>query len=199
MQDKCGAPRAFLVDFTSPERRRKLYFPAPCIKLGSVLQFRVACYFLEVIILRPHYGHDARILHWCIDQTMTNALAQMDLTAAQGHIMGYLAHRQTPPCPRDLEEAFHLSHPTVSGLLARLEKKGFISLQPDEQDRRCKRIHILPKGRQCHQHMHETIMGIENKIVQDFTPEEKALFSRFLNRAIENLGGSPCHKEETNE
>ena len=67
-----------------------------------------------------------RILHWCADQAMTNALATMDLTAAQGHIMAYLDHQKAPPCPKDIEEAFHLSHPTVSGLLARMEKKGFI-------------------------------------------------------------------------
>ena len=85
-----------------------------------------------------HYGHLARILHWCTDQSMTNALAQMDLTAAQGHIMGYLAHQKQPPCPKDIEEAFHLSHPTVSGLLSRMEKKGFIELRPDPNDRRCK-------------------------------------------------------------
>ena len=83
-----------------------------------------------------HYGHLVRILHWCTDQSMTNALEEMDLTAAQGHIMGFLAHSKEPPCPRDVEEKFHLSHPTVSGLLSRLEKKEFIHLKPDEHDRR---------------------------------------------------------------
>ena len=73
-----------------------------------------------------HYGHLLRILHWCTDQSMTNALENMELTAAQGHIMGFLAHRKEPPCPRDIEEEFQLSHPTVSGLLSRLEKKGVI-------------------------------------------------------------------------
>ena len=68
-----------------------------------------------------HYGHQLRILHWQFDQTVSGALAQMDLTAAQGQIMGFLSHRE-PPCSRDIEEAFQLTHPTVSGLLSRLEK-----------------------------------------------------------------------------
>ena len=104
-----------------------------------------------------HYGHKLRVLHWCTDQAMTGALARMDLTAAQGHIMGYLAHSPNPPCSRDIEEAFQLSHPTVSGLLSRLEKKGFIEFRPDEKDRRCKRIHMLPKGQACIELMHRTI------------------------------------------
>lgn len=132
---------------------------------------------------------------------MTNALEKMDLTAAQGHIMGFLAHRKEPPCPRDIEEAFHLSHPTVSGLLSRLEQKGFIELRTDPNDRRCKRIYILPKGKECHELMHNAIVSNEERMVQDFTPEEREQFLSFLQRAISNMGGGPNHhpKEETTE
>ena len=146
-----------------------------------------------------HYGHLLRVLHWCTDQAMTNALAQMELTAAQGHIMGYLAHRDQPPCSRDIEEAFQLSHPTVSGLLNRLEKKGFIEFRPDPEDRRCKRIYILEKGHQCNALIHQTISDNEDRMVKDFTPEEREQFQSFLERAIANMGGNLCprkHKEE---
>lgn len=133
---------------------------------------------------------------------MTNALETMDLTAAQGHIMGYLAHRKTPPCPRDIESAFHLSHPTVSGILSRLEQKGFLELRTDPDDRRCKRIYVLPKGKQCLDLMHNTISSNEQRMVQGFSEEEQAQFAALLQRAITNMGGSPCrhkHKEEQSE
>ena len=146
-----------------------------------------------------HYGHMLRVLHWCTDQTMTGALARMDLTAAQGHIMGYLAHSPNPPCSRDIEEAFQLSHPTVSGLLSRLEKKGFIEFRPDEKDRRCKRIHMLPKGQACIELMHRTIRENEERIVQGFSDEEKAQFASLLERAISNMGGSPCQRNQKEE
>ena len=86
----------------------------------------------------PHYGYLLRILSCGISQNITSALGQMELTSAQGHIIGYLAQRQEPACPRDVEEQFRLSHPTVSGLLSRLEKKGFIEMRPDPNDC-CKR------------------------------------------------------------
>lgn len=142
-----------------------------------------------------HYGHMIRILHWCTDQTMTQALGEMELTAAQGHIMGYLARQPQPPCPKDIEEVFHLSHPTVSGLLSRLEKKEFIELRSDPNDRRCKRICILPKGQQCNRRMHETITQNEERLVQGFSESEKELFNSLLKRAIMNMGGV-CKKEE---
>lgn len=150
--------------------------------------------------MRHHYGHLARILHWCIDQIMSEALAQMDLTAAQSRVMGYLAHRSQPPCAKDVEEEFQLSHPTVSGILSRLEKKGFIEFRPDRADRRCKRIYILPKGWEFDEQIHRTILENEERIVSGFTEEEKEQFASLLKRAIQNMGGSPCHpqnKEET--
>lgn len=140
-----------------------------------------------------HYGHFCRILHWCVDQAMTSALARMELTAAQGHILGYLGHRESPPCPKDIEVEFRLSHPTVSGLLSRLEKKGFLELRPDPEDRRCKRIYILSKGRECLQTMHQTIQDTETRMVQNFTPQEQEQFQQYLERAIANMGGA-CGK-----
>ena len=148
-----------------------------------------------------HYGHYVRILHWCTDQRMTAALMQMDLTASQGPILGFIAHRKEPPCARDIEEEFRLSHPTVSGLLSRLEKKGFIEFFPDEADRRCKRLRLLPKGSECIKTMHHTIEATEAQMVQNFSAQEQELFRQFLERAIANMGGDPhkCkHKEEPN-
>ena len=150
-----------------------------------------------------HYGHLVRILHWCTDQSMTGALETLDLTASQGHIMGFLAHRKEPPCPKDIEKEFQLSHPTVSGILTRLEKKEFIEVLPDAHDRRCKRIYLRPKGKECMETMHGVIRSNETRLVAGFTEEEQALFADFLKRAITNMGGNPCRrpiqKEETNE
>ena len=147
-----------------------------------------------------HFGHYVRILHWCTDQRITNALAEMELTASQGPILGYIAHRESPPCARDIEEEVHLSHPTVSGLLARLEKKGFIEFFPDENDRRCKRIRLQDKGQRCIEIMRRTIAENERVMVQGFSEEEREQFFTLLNRAIHNMGGDPCcrkAKEET--
>lgn len=122
---------------------------------------------------------------------MDSAMESMELTAVQGHIMAYLAHADAPPCPRDLEAEFHLTHPTVSGILSRLEQKGFLELRTDPEDRRCKRIYVLDKGWQCHEVMHRTIQDNERRMTEGFTPEEQALFADLLQRAIRNMGGDP--------
>lgn len=145
-----------------------------------------------VIILTHHYGYLLKVLCGCMKASMDNALASMDLTSAQGHIMGYLAKRTQPPCSRDIEETFHLSHPTVSGLLSRLEKKDFIALRPDDADRRCKRIYMLPKGKELNETMNRVIVENEARVVAGFSPEEQELFASLLLRAIDNMGASAC-------
>lgn len=153
-----------------------------------------------MIFLSVNFGFLIRILHWCTHQSMDNALESMELTAAQGHVMAYLAHAKHPPCPRDVEAEFQLTHPTVSGLLSRLEQKGFVALRTDPEDRRCKRIYVLEKGQQCHELMHQTILKNEQRMTEGFTDEERRIFSELLQRAIRNMGGDPtprrCKEEE---
>ncbi len=150
--------------------------------------------------MRTRLGYLIRVAEKCRAQGMTNALASMDLTAAQGQTLSFIAHRTEPPCARDIEEAFQLTHPTVSGILSRLEQKEFIEMRPDPKDRRCKRIYVLPKGQELHETMHQTIDSTEERLMQNFTEEEKEQFAAFLQRAIDNLGGNPCkrkHKEDS--
>ena len=47
--------------------------------------------------MQKHYGPLVRLLHCAIDREIGEALEQVDLTASQGHIMGYLARQQGPP------------------------------------------------------------------------------------------------------
>jgi DNA-binding MarR family transcriptional regulator len=154
-----------------------------------------------VFVLKNYFGHRLRLLHWGTEQFMSEALAKMDLTASQGHIMGFLCRQSSPPCARDIEEFFQLSHPTVSGILTRLEKKGFIEFRPDDHDRRCKRIHVLPKGAECHQRIMDAIRENEIRMMEGFTDEERQQFSAFLDRAIQNSGCECKHKpkEEPNQ
>ena len=159
----------------------------------------VASYILEVRILYPHFGHLLRHLHCCADQAMNAVVESWDLTAAQGHVLGFVAHADTPPCPRDIEAAFHLSHPTVSGLLSRLERKGFLEFRPDEADRRCKRIYLLPRAVELNETIRKAIDANEARLVEGFTPEEQAQFRDFLFRAIRNMGGEPENRENRKE
>lgn len=146
------------------------------------------------------YGRIFRRLDCALGQSMNQALSSMDLTFSQGHIMGYLAHCAQPPCAKDIEERFQLSHPTVSGLLARLEKKEFIALRSDPEDRRRKLVYILPKGQQCNETMYAVIRRGDEKLLEGFSEAEAAQFRQYLLRALHNVSPeSEPEKEELKE
>ena len=130
-----------------------------------------------------------RILHWCCDQTMTEALNNMGLTASQGRLMAFLAHRgEQPTYAKDVEAEFHLSHPTVSGLLSRLEQKDFLELKTDPNDRRRTLVRITPKGEEsrliCESRLNDYITGIMDDLGEEFC-QQFAKDAETLLQAIE--------------
>ncbi len=112
----------------------------------------------------------------------------MELTAMQSYVLRYLYDRRGEVVyPKDIEQRFRLTHPTVSGLLARLEAKGFITCTPDPDDRRCKRVAETEKAEQCRLAIRETFRELEQQTLRGFTPEETASLLSLLDRAIANL------------
>ena len=140
-------------------------------------------------------GHSFKRLHFLMEQTINQRLLELDLTTAQGHAIGYIRCAKEPPCARDIETAFGLSHATVSGILSRLESKGFIELRPDEDDRRVKRIHLLQRGLNSTEQIRSHILDTENAMAEGFSPQELAQFRSFLSRAISNLSPPPNREE----
>ena len=140
-----------------------------------------------MIDTEEYLGHSFKKLHFLMEQAINQRLLELDLTTAQGHAIGYLTHAKEPPCARDIETAFGLSHATVSGILSRMESKGFIEQRPDPHDRRVKRIFLLEKGTACSESIWRRIRESEGIMAEGFTDEELEQFRGYLSRAISNL------------
>ena len=60
--------------------------------------------------------------------------------------MGYLHFTdKNPVIQKDIEEHFHISNPTVTGILNRLEQKGFIERKQSLKDKRVRTIVLTKK------------------------------------------------------
>ena len=90
------------------------------------------------------------LLHRSFKKRMDRKLAELELTGVQFGVLGCLVRREQDgreeTSQRDLEEAFHMSHATMTDLVQRLEKKGFISSQRSSRDRRFKSIRATEKA-----------------------------------------------------
>ena len=139
-----------------------------------------------------HLGHRIRILSQAIRQEIDRKLLDLDLTGQQSFILRFLAERQdTVVYPKDIERRFNLTHPTVSGLLQRLEAKDFLTCTPDPDDRRYKRVALTERGRECQEEIYRHILSMEQAMTAGMSAADVETLIRLLDRAAENLNVSP--------
>lgn len=90
------------------------------------------------------------LLHRSFKKKMDELLAEKELTGVQFGVLGALVRMERRGkqeiSQRDLEEATHLAHPTMTELLKRLEKKEFLRCEQNPRDRRYKNIHATEKA-----------------------------------------------------
>lgn len=90
------------------------------------------------------------LLHRAFRRRMDALLSEKELTGVQfGVLMALLRMEkegQEDVSQRALEERARVSHATMAELLKRLEKKGFVSTEQSQRDRRFKCIHATEKA-----------------------------------------------------
>lgn len=126
----------------------------------------------------------SRILKKSIDKRFES----VGLTCSQAHILGYITHcRDKKICSRDIEKFFSLSHPTVNGILKRLELSGFITVKSDENDKRIKNIFLTEKAIKLNENI-EILRDDNNRMVaENINEDERALFVDILNRIYTHI------------
>ena len=138
-------------------------------------------------------GFKIKIISKLLTQNMNNSITSLDLTSSQARVLGYLCYRtkrQEKVYPRDIERHFRFTHPTVSGLLQRLEAKGYLSSEPSTEDRRCKQILVTKRALEANQQVLDQLAASEQRLVSDMSRAEITQLQGFLDRMIQNLSAS---------
>lgn len=142
---------------------------------------------------RYDLGFKIKIISKLLTQNMNNSITSLDLTSSQARVLGYLCYqtqRQEKTYPRDIERHFRFTHPTVSGLLQRLEAKGYLSSEPSTEDRRCKQILVTKRALEANQQVLDQLAASEQRLVSDMSRAEIIQLQSFLDRMIQNLSAS---------
>lgn len=139
-----------------------------------------------------------------LERKRTLDLEDMDLTSSQAFVLGYLIrHREEAVSAGDICRHFDLSHPTVTGILQRLECKGFLSYVEDSADRRKKQICVTEKALDVHQHAMARCQETESFVTGSMSEEELRTLVGLLDRVIANIGQvdglDPCKKRKEEE
>ena len=105
----------------------------------------------------------------------------------EGKILGLITHSNETVCSRDIENHFDLTHPTVCGILKRLESKGMIYNKQSEMDKRVKNIFITEKTKKLDENIHALIKENENKITDILSENEHDFLKIILKKMYGRL------------
>ena len=135
-----------------------------------------------------HYGVLIKKLDKVFKQNFDQELERVGLTFSQMRVLRFLEDNpNTKITQKDISKELDIQHSTTIGLLKRMQEKGLVTVVVDEDNRRCRNIFLTSKAEEisCEMERGRTIM--ENSVVASFTEEEKEIFYRLLNKAIDNL------------
>ena len=115
-----------------------------------------------------------------------SCLGQIGLGSGQPKLLTYLSVHG--PChQKELADYFDVDPANVSRMLDSLEKGGFILRQADGANRRSDLIALTEQGRRAQQAWQGYCAALEERMLDGFSPEERAQFAQYLSRAYRNL------------
>ncbi|ULQ58722.1 MarR family transcriptional regulator [Brucepastera parasyntrophica] len=115
-------------------------------------------------------------------------LEKFGITFSQFQILFFLHQRKRiKTSQKDLENHFEVSSPTISGILKRLESKGFITTEFDDQDKRVKHIYLTQKERKLFYQMKSSRGDMEKTLTRNFTEPEVWELKALLEKVYENV------------
>lgn len=130
-----------------------------------------------------------KMLHYSLKEGMEWGIRQtgIDLTPAQLDVLMSVAQGGGEPVnQRDIEEQLRLSNPTVTGILKRLEKKGFVTRTVGKRDRRCKEVRLTEKCAALGEQLRPQPQEMLGRLFEGFTPEEFDTINSLILRLLKN-------------
>lgn len=115
-------------------------------------------------------------------------LKSIGITSSQCEVLDYLFQTsEEETTQRDIERRLSLKNPTVTGLLKRLEEKGFVFSVPSTSDKRCKNIYLTEKAYDIQRKMEASRKKSDKMLTLGMTKREVEAFEHALEKVLYNI------------
>ena len=122
------------------------------------------------------------------EKEFNNRLKRLGITSSQCEVLDFLLQSSKDEVTqRDIERALNLKNPTVTGLLKRLDEKGFILSVPSGKDKRCKNIYLTEKAYDIQRRMEMERKKLDKMLTLGMTNKEIDALYKMLNRVLYNI------------
>lgn len=122
------------------------------------------------------------------------ALAEVGLHVGQEMVLSHL-WVQDGLTPSELADRLGVEPPTVTNMLSRMEKAGFLERCRDLRDARCTRVYLTQKGRDLREPVERRWEAVQKDAFAGITSGEEALLRGLLGRIQDNLTREPACAE----
>lgn len=113
-------------------------------------------------------------------------LKQYHLTMSQSRVLVYLRSRGGQATQKEIETFLDVAHPTVVGLVSRMEQNGYVTCWPCE-DGRNKYVKLTPQAEAIDKDMQENMHANEEMLLASLSPEERERLRDLLLTVAEHL------------
>jgi DNA-binding MarR family transcriptional regulator len=87
----------------------------------------------------------------------------------------------------ELAEHLHVQPATITKMIKRMERAGFVERRQDMQDQRVSRVYLTTAGQNVRDAVEGVLRKLEEQTFAGFSSEERALLNQFLLRVRGNL------------
>ena len=122
------------------------------------------------------------------EKEFNNRLRTLGITASQCAVLDYLFDcEKEEVTQRDIEKGLNLRNPTVTGLLKRLDEKGYILSVPSNTDKRCKNIYLTEKAYDIQRRMETDRKKLDKMLTLGMNKKEVEALKKMLDRVLYNI------------
>ena len=113
-------------------------------------------------------------------------LKKYHLTMSQSRVLVYLRSRGGQATQKEIETFLDVAHPTVVGLVSRMEQNGYVTCWPCE-DGRNKYVKLTPQAEAIDKDMQENMHTSEEMLLAPLSPEDREHLRDLLLTVAEHL------------
>lgn len=114
-------------------------------------------------------------------------LKQSKLTLSQSRILAFLAGQGGQATQKEIEVYLEVSHPTVVGIISRMEQNGHLRCWVDETDKRNKIVALTEQANALGDEIEQRIAANERKLLASLSEEEIEKLKQMLLTIYNNL------------
>ena len=115
-------------------------------------------------------------------------LKQYNLTLTQSRVFAYLGRRGGQATQKEIEVFLEVSHPTVVGIVSRMEQNGYVTSWPSE-DGRNKNVKLTSQAEAIGTEMGQRIFAKEQALLAPLSLEDQERLREMLLAISKNLDG----------